>query len=229
MAPTTWNRVILGFCALSVIGHGMLHHLFDYVASAHYSDGAQLAQCIGTIDVLIGVTQVLSMVLLSGRFLRQCGPYAGLLVVPLLLSLGATAMLVGWGLTEQPLAVLWIAALAKVGDNVFRASLQNPSLLMLYQELLCSARNRLRMAAETIVKPLSGVAADGLLILINNVLLWGLAARITATLAIGLAWSGAAVILLVASSRSHGCLRTWWPARHIRRTVCHITMSRRSR
>jgi MFS family permease len=215
----TWTKktaLILVFCASGVLGYSFVNHIFDDVASSYFANEAQLAQCLGKMDVLIGVVQFFFMTVASGWFIGRCGPHAGLLVLPSVVAFGAISMLIAWSSAEHLAPVFWIAASTKVMDKVLRMSLENPAMMIIYQTFASDSRARLMACVQTKIKPLAAAAGGGLLILINTVMGWELGVKIALVLGIAAIWCLTAVMLGAAfrerkarSARSKRDLAKW--------------------
>jgi HEAT repeat protein len=185
----SYERAMYALMALAFVSYYVLERVFYDRAEARLPDTEELASFLG---VLLGVSGFLGLVLrawLGARLLARFGLTLGLMVLPVLVSLGASAATItGTALGLGSVALFWTVSLTRAGAGVLRESIDLQAGLMLYQPLPPAERVKVQTIAEGIVGPLAGGVAGAGLIAANALGFDVL--RLTVVLALlGVAWA----------------------------------------
>ncbi len=160
--------LVLSFAALAVFGYYLLDYVFYGQVDAAYRTEAQIASFLGLFYGVLGVVNLISNAFLPGRVITRYGMSIGLLLVPATVILGSgIAAAMGWAGALG--AFFWVVAGTKLLDEVFRVSIEEPSLRILYQPFPVGQRIKAQTVLETRVEPLAGAVAGGLLLLFDVV------------------------------------------------------------
>ena len=112
----------------------------------------------------MGLIAIVTTLFLTGRIVARFGLKAGLLTMPLLVTVLMIVLALGGALGMSDVQLFWIAAVAKTVNVALGFSLSQATGILLYQPLLGHQRHRTETIAEGIMQPLAfGVA--GLLLL----------------------------------------------------------------
>ncbi|MCC7382989.1 MAG: MFS transporter [Deltaproteobacteria bacterium] len=160
LLETRHLRLIGGIVVLTMLTSTLVDYQFKVLARQSYlghEDG--LAAFFGYFYGFAGIISFGVQFLAIGRLLERAGILAALLVLPIGLFTGASAMLL------VPLVAPLVAAtLAKGAENVFRYTVHDASMQLLYVPIEPRLRARGKAFIDGVLKPLS-IGLSGLLIL----------------------------------------------------------------
>ncbi|MFO0728157.1 MAG: Npt1/Npt2 family nucleotide transporter [Myxococcota bacterium] len=159
--PLRHLRLIAGIVCLTMLTSTIVDYQFKVIArSAFVGHEDALASYFGYFYGFAGVVSFFVQFFAIGRLLERAGIVAALLVLPIGLLSGAA------GLIFMPVAMaLTAATLAKGAENVFRYTVNDASMQLLYVPLSASVRARAKTLIDGMVKPIS-VGTSGVLILL---------------------------------------------------------------
>lgn len=153
------KRVFL-LSALTVVGFYSLEYLtYQQVETRFGEDEAAMARFLG---LTTGVAQLLTLFgawFLSGRLLERFGVRAALLLLPAALGV-ALLLALGVGYAEGlGVAFFWIVVGARVLDTFLRGTVEDETMLVLYQPLEPGQRAAAQARAEGLVEPMAALVA----------------------------------------------------------------------
>ena len=199
---SSYTLLIAVCCVYTVLGREFVQQLFRSAAAAYSADGGSLAGGCGIIDAANGALQIVCMAAISGRVLKRFGPRPGMLAVPISLGLSVAGMAATCCWLGQPVAIFWMASVARLSENVSRFSFQQSALQCLCGAMAESVRTRLMAIIETIVKPLSSLLAGGLLLLLHGYCGYEISATLATTFVVAVAGSYTAMRLCRTDKRT---------------------------
>src|SRR5690606_35136740 len=148
-------------------------------AGAGLGSAEELTAVIGRFLAATGAGARFPTVVPTSRVLRRSGLAAGLLALPVLVTVAAFAIAAGGTLGVPALVLFWLATAAKLSNVAIGFSLTQTSHNVMYQALEGRARERVQTIAEGIVQPVAIGVAGGALLLLTAVAGLG---------SVGLAW-----------------------------------------
>src|SRR5690606_32772709 len=148
-------------------------------AGAGLGSAEELTAVIGRFLAATGAGARFPTVVPTSRVRRRSGLAAGLLALPVLVTVAAFAIAAGGTLGVPALVLFWLATAAKLANVAFGFSLSQTSHNVMYQALEGRARERVQTIAEGIVQPVAIGVAGGSLLLLTAVAGLG---------SVGLAW-----------------------------------------
>jgi HEAT repeat protein len=102
-----------------------------------------LAAFFGTFQAYAGIASLAAQLLITSKLLRTFGIKAGLLVLPLSLTVGTAAVAL-WG-------TLWAATILKGSDQVFRYSIDTSALQLLYLPVPAHIKLQVKSFIDTVI------------------------------------------------------------------------------
>lgn len=182
--PSTGEQVALNLhmmwvalmVALTFVTVTVVDYQFKLLVKAAYPSETELASYFGLFYLVTGVIASLMQFILTGRILERGGVILGLAILPLSLLFGASLVfMVPW------VSGLAAASLIRGSENVFRYTVHDASMQLLYAPVPQALRARTKALIDGMVKPLS-IGGAGLL-------LWWVARGAPSTqLAVQLSW-----------------------------------------
>lgn len=151
-----WRRFFtsrhLVYVAGLIVALGFVMTLVDYhfkiTARAAYLDQEeQLAGFFGLFWALTGALNCVIQFFVTGRVLERFGILVALLILPLSLLLGSIAILA--------VPALWSATLLKGGDAVFRYTVNDATVQLLYLPVPAQFRGRAKAFIDGIMRPVA--------------------------------------------------------------------------
>jgi ATP/ADP translocase len=155
------TKLIAGIVCLTMLTSTIVDYQFKVIARASFVGHEDaLASYFGYFYGFAGLVSFFVQFFAIGRLLERSGIVTALLVLPAGLLAGAG------GLIFAPVAYSLMAATAAKGaENVFRYTVNDASMQLLYVPLSASVRARAKTLIDGMVKPIS-VGGSGLLILV---------------------------------------------------------------
>lgn len=179
---------------LSVIAYYLVDFIFYDRVESRFTDEVKLASFFGLFYAVVGVARLVVQTFLSGRLITRFGLSFGLVALPAILLVGSsgTALM---GTVLGMTVLFWWAVTTKLGDEVARVCIDEPSVFILYQPLRPDQRIRLQTLVEGMVEPIAGGLAAACLLLLTSVLGWD-TTRLAAVLIVVLViWTIVAILL----------------------------------
>lgn len=170
---------IFAYTAAWWLAFYFVDNVFYAQAGARFASAEELTAFIGRFLSVTGAVALFTTVVLTSRVLRRFGLAAGLLALPVLVTVAAFAIAAGGTLGVPALVLFWLATAAKLANVAFGFSLSQTSHNVMYQALEGRARERVQTIAEGIVQPVAIGVAGGSLLLLTAVAGLG---------SVGLAW-----------------------------------------
>ncbi|MBT4821001.1 MAG: hypothetical protein HON70_35150, partial [Lentisphaerae bacterium] len=135
-------------------------------ARARCANEEELARFLGVFNGVVQAVCLFVLPLLSGRLLNRFGLKFGLLVLPLVVG-GGALLLAGTGTALGiGAAFFWLLVVTKLLDSVVRISLFFPAGQLLYQPLPSGRRTAVQTMVESIITPVGGALAGGVLLVV---------------------------------------------------------------
>lgn len=147
---------------LSVFGYYILDYLFYGYLETEFPSDATVAKFLGIFLAIVNAMTFLSRTFLHGRLINRFGIGMGLLVVPGAVAVGAVFATLARH--SELILIFGIMVVTKGVDEILRDSIEEPTLRLLYQPFTKDMRIKAQTGVETMVEPLSGALAGGLLL-----------------------------------------------------------------
>jgi hypothetical protein len=141
-------------------------------ASQLYPDEASLASFLGLFFSVAGILQLVSRTIITGRLLKRYGVMIGLLVFPSLLILGGIGVLIGAGIGDAML-IAGAVILMKWVDRGLRYTLNQSTILILYQPLPTDQRVPVQARAESNIEAVAGFSVGIFLLFLTSTIGFG--------------------------------------------------------
>ena len=183
--------LIIGIVASSMLVSTFADYIFKSVASAAYPDADDLLGFLGLFYAGMNLASLLLQVMLTSRLVRGLGVGGALMVLPLMLTLGAGALLVAPGLLT--------ASLLRGGEMGLKYSLDKTSRELLYLPLPLRLKRGVKMFVDTFVERGSRGLAGLLLLLATAVLHFSLSQITLVMMVLLVIW----LVLTVAMRRQY--------------------------
>ena len=195
LLTTPFVALILGYQVLSALASQLSDYLVFDRASAQYPASDDLARFLAGYTAVMNVVSIAFLVLVAGPMLRRFGLRAGIAANPVVLTVGALAMVVVLALTGgASMALLVTVSLARVLDVALTDGTTRTSINAMYQVL----PERTRLAAQTTIEGMGvpvAIAASGVVVMVLNALPAPLTALIAATVLVCAAWVWVGLLL----------------------------------
>lgn len=162
LAELRGSRLLLTACAImltmSLVTNISAYQL-DLSLQRFFAGNAQgMIAFMGNFNLVTGLLALTMQIFVTSRLLNRVGLLAGLLVLPLSLVAGSTTLIITAG-------IMWAAAVPRATDYVFRYTVNDSALNILFLPVSSSLRRRAKALVEGIVKP-PVIAVLGLLFLL---------------------------------------------------------------
>ncbi len=180
--------------ALSTFGFFFIDFAFFQQAETRYTNEDQLAKFFGILLAIAGVATLLSRMFVSGQLLNRFGLTAGLLALPVMLTLGSGSIVMGYFIAGAGV-IFWLVMMTRVFDEVARTSIEEPSKRVLYQPLPVDKRLSLQTLVEGLVEPVAGGLAGVVLLLLTKLLDFQAIHAAFILICIGTIWIGVVLAL----------------------------------
>lgn len=152
---------IAAIAVLSALAVNLVDYQFKAAAELNFADNKrELGAFFGRFYGICGAIALAIQMGLTGRVLERFGVLASLLPLPIGLMFGS----VGAYLSPSG----WAASLAKGSDSIFRYTLNDASMQLLYVPVPAHQRGRAKALIDGILKPFAGIAAGVLLVVLGQ-------------------------------------------------------------
>lgn len=188
----TQGRYILLIFALVSLAISTLYVVdtaFYQQASFLYPTEESLASFLGVFFSVAGILQLASRTVITGRLLKRYGVMMGLLIFPALLGIFGVVVLVGVSIGEA-LIVAWAVILMKWVDRGLRYTLNQSTVLILYQPLPTHQRVPVQTRVESNVEAVAGFSIGILLLILTSQFDFGTLQLVILVLVICVLWIG---------------------------------------
>ncbi len=157
-------RMIAGIVIATVLTVTIVDYQFNVIARGAYAGQEDaLAAYFGHFFALTGIVACVIQFFITGRLLERRGIIVALLVLPCALMVGATSLAALVPMFPI-IPILWAGTFTKGTENVFRYTLNDAVMNLLYVPVPAHQRGRAKAFVDGILKPVSR-GASGLLIL----------------------------------------------------------------
>ncbi len=174
--PTTspfrhpYSRLIFAYTLLWWLGFCFIDNIFYDRAGLEFPSGTQLASFIARQLSVMGVIAIITTMFLTSRIVRRYGLRAGLLAMPVVVTVAILLLAVGGPLGWSNAALFWIATAAKTLNVALGFSISQVTGSLLFQPLFGRQRSAAQTISEGMVQPVAMGLAGVLLLLFNTVL-----------------------------------------------------------
>lgn len=158
-------------------------------ASRLYPGEDTLASFLGIFFSVAGMLQLASRTIFTGRLLKRYGVMIGLMIFPSLLILSGVLVLLGAGFGDVML-VAWAVILMKWLDRGLRFTLNQATILILYQPLPIHERVPVQTRAESHIEALAGFSMGLILLFLTNTIGLGAVGLVLLVMLICMIWLG---------------------------------------
>jgi ATP/ADP translocase/HEAT repeat protein len=145
--------VVLTFLTVTIIDYQ-----FKVIARSALTGEGEMAAYFGYFYGFTGIIASSIQFLVTGRLLEKSGVVVSLLVLPLAMMVGAGSLL-----AVPMLAGIVAATIAKGAENIFRYTINDATMQLLYVPIPAHHRGRAKAFIDGILKPIS-IGASGLLL-----------------------------------------------------------------
>ena len=151
-------RIIASIVIVTFVTVTVVDYQFKVLVRLSTADEADLATYFGYFYALTGIIASTIQFVVTGRLLERSGIVVALAVLPVALSAGAASIL------AVPLVSALVAAtLVKGAENVFRYTINDATMQLLYVPVPSHRRGRAKAFIDGIIKP-GSIAASGLIL-----------------------------------------------------------------
>lgn len=164
--------LVFALAAISLLSYYVVDNAFFDRAQVRYTNTDQLAAFMGNFLASAAVASLVLRVVVTGPFMERFGLLGGLLSLPVMVSVGAIAVIftgTGWGAIPF---VFWLTTGTKLFDSSLRFSIFRSGTLVLYQPLSARQQVQVQTAVESFVEPAAGGVAGLLLLFLGSFLGW---------------------------------------------------------
>jgi len=152
---------IAGIAVLSALAVNLVDYQFKAAAEVNLQGNKQeMGAFFGRFTAICGALALAVQMGLTGRLLERYGILASLLPLPSGLLVGSIA---AWGFPGS-----WASNIAKGSDSIFRYTLNDASMQLLYVPVPAHQRGRAKALIDGILKPIAGVLAGLLLVALGR-------------------------------------------------------------
>lgn len=161
---------VFGVAGFSMFGYYLMDFIFYNQVKSALPDETAIAGFLGIYFAVFRIFNLISNTFVLGRLMSRYGLSAGLVMVPATVGTGLVTGLLAHLVFQIPMWFFWIISVTKLFEEVFRVSIEEPSIRILYQPIPPGWRLKSQTILETMVEPLSGALAGVFLILLTTVL-----------------------------------------------------------
>ncbi len=180
--------LIFILAAFTVTSLYFLDNAFYTVAEQQFPNDADLASFLGVFLAIGGVFQFISRTFLAGTLINRYGVVAGLLALPLALTVGAVSVVAAAQLAGPVMLVFWFVVVTKLLDKGLRYTVNQSANLVLYQPLPTEQRLSVQTVSESIVEAIAGIIAGIFLLVLNQVFSFSAVQLMFASVFVLLVW-----------------------------------------
>ncbi len=158
--------LIAALSCLSLVGYFYVDFAYLDQTQTRYPERDELAGFLGDLLAVIGVLALMSRLFLTGPLIGKYGLRAGLLALPVTVSVGAVPMAISGVIPGAGGVLFWLAVMTKLLCVTFRKSTDRFASRILYQLLAKDRRVHVQTLIGSIVEPMAiGIAGATLLLL----------------------------------------------------------------
>ncbi len=172
MLRLPYVRLIAGCYGAYMFAYFFLEVAFYRYASIHLPDERQLAEFIAQFFAVSGFLTMLTMVLVFAPFLRKFGIIAGVIVFPLVIFFGSTAVSIMEFSGVAVAAIFAVMVATNCARFILQAAIWKPSVAILFQVLPDRQRTAGTSLMEGVIDPLSGGIAGLCLYILIDTMGW---------------------------------------------------------
>lgn len=169
LKKSRYMTLITVLWVLSISAFYFLDFAFFQQAETRYTTEDELAGFFGVLLGVAGVITLLSRLFVSGPLLSRLGLTAGLLVLPIIITLGGGLVVLG-NFAVSAGILFWMVIIIRVLDEVFRTSIEEPAKRVLYQPLPVNKRLGFQTLVEGLTEPLAGGLAGAVLLILISLM-----------------------------------------------------------
>lgn len=159
-------RIFLLYLLVVIVYHFIDFRFLDS-ARMRYQNQDELARFFGLFFGLVQGVTLLLLTFVTGHIISKYGVRIGMRIRPVLLTVCTIALIIST-LGVGPVGMLfWMALITKVVDLVFFRATSAPAFLVLYQPIDTKHRFSTQVAVESMVGPIAGGLAGGVLLLLH--------------------------------------------------------------
>ena len=188
-------RLMLVLVVLAYLSYLYLDTIVFSLAQRYYQTADQIANLVGITMGITSLLTILGQVLISGPFSKRYGVKVGVVVLPVLVTIGTLVIATTGTLLGPVLLVFWISHITRMTDRAIRFSIDEVSLQIMYQPLLAAQRSIVQTVAEGGMKPLAGGLAGVSIVLFTRGLGFDAVDLTYVLLAVALTWVIVALLL----------------------------------
>ena len=153
-------QIIAGIVVVTFLTVTLVDFQFKVLVRSHYSSEIELASYFGYFYALTGIVASLMQFFITARVLERSGIVVALSVLPVAMGFGVT------GIVMVPLiSAITAATLAKGAENIFRYTLNDATMQLLYVPVPSHRRGRAKAFIDGILKQ-GSIATSGLLLFV---------------------------------------------------------------
>lgn len=195
LAADPYLVLIFSVAAFSLFGYYLVDYIFYDQVESRFVDEKKLAGFLGMFYALFRVFGLFNNAFLYSRLINRFGIGLGILAVPATVAVGFLAASLSGILSDMTMAFFWIIVATKLFDEVFRVSIEEPSIRILYQPIPAHQRLTGQAVVETMVEPVAGALAGIMLAVFTSYLSFGFAQLTTVLAIVTAGWIVLAVLL----------------------------------
>lgn len=140
-------RTIIAIVVAASLASGVADYVLDLALQQRFGDDSQgMVGFLGSFRLLAGLLSAALQFFLASRLLERFGVVAGLALLPVMMALGSGAVLLAVG-------ALWAAAIPRACDVVFKYTVHDAALNLLYLPIESALRSRARALLDGVIKP----------------------------------------------------------------------------
>lgn len=151
---------IAAIAMVSAVAVNLVDFQFKAAAEMNFQDKGELGAFFGRFYAICGAVALAIQMGVTGRVLERFGVLASLLPLPVGLLFGSFAAHLSPG--------AWAASLAKGSDSIFRYTINDASMQLLYLPVQTHLRGRAKALIDGILRPVAGVIAGLLLVVLGK-------------------------------------------------------------
>jgi ATP/ADP translocase/HEAT repeat protein len=147
---STHLKIIAGIVVLTFLTVTIIDYQFKVIAKSSLTGEGEMAAYFGYFYGFTGIIASIIQFLVTGRLLERSGVVVSLLVLPAAMLLGAGSLL-----AVPMIAGIVAATIAKGAENIFRYTINDATMQLLYVPVPANNRGRAKAFIDGILKPIS--------------------------------------------------------------------------
>ncbi|NJL58442.1 MAG: MFS transporter [Desulfobacteraceae bacterium] len=157
--------LVFSFAALSIMVFYAADYVFYEQLESMYKDESEAAGFLGIFAAVMGILNLLSNTLATGKLMTRYGQGFGLLSVPVaVIACCVLAIFV----KSSVVTFFWVIVLLKLMDEVVRNTLGEPALRILYQPFPAGERMQVQTRLEGVLEPAAGALTGVILLAVSG-------------------------------------------------------------